>query len=99
MVFAVVDEDHGPDVSQAVLDEVLDAAAPSLWFSGHQHSRMDGALGSKEWHVLDMLSTGCSGFSEGHPFWLSGESRAPMDGDFPAGMSSLSEGGTSIGTP
>ena len=83
MVFAVVDEDHGPDVSQAVLDEVLDAAAPSLWFSGHQHSRMDGALGSTERHVLDMLSTGCNGLSEDQLFWLSGESRAPIDA--PAG--------------
>ncbi len=78
-----VDEDHGPDVSQGILDDVLDASAPSLWLSGHQHRRMDGTLGSTEWHALDMLSTGCNGLSDDHIFWLSGESRAPIDA--PAG--------------
>ncbi len=68
-----------PDPSKAVLDEVLEAAKPSLWLSGHLHKRIDGNAGDTEWHVLDMLDSGCQGLSEDHLFWLSGQSRALSD--------------------
>ncbi len=73
-------DDRKPDPSKAVLDEILDAAKPSLWLSGHLHELIDGKTGDTEWHVLDMLESGCQGLSDNHVFWLSGESRSFVPG-------------------